>query len=494
MMVIEAGTQPRVLAPFTRERDRAIQAIKAARARDIPTRVTEAIGTAKSLTGQDSRLAIHVFTDGAFPRATEELKDSRINWVGVGERNENVGITNLAIRKTYFGAFDYEAFLSVVNFSGDSQTFTFLLELDDRPITKQSLTLKAHVRRQLVLPFSHQDGGVVAARLDVVDDLAADNVAYAVIPPPRQIRVLLVSEGNLFLEKSLRVDPQVALEVRSAEAYQGEMEGFDVVVLDSVSPSRLGGGRFVLVNSAPPDVPIEVLGRMKQPIIMDWERSHPILRHVDLSKVVIEEALRVRPLAAGKALVEAVGGPLLYALEEPRRKAVFVGFDLFQSDLPLRVAFPLIISNSLRWLHPAGLDQSSLQIRAGEPILLPVEHGVDTVSIKGPSGRRGEVAVTRGVVNVTGTDEVGVYTVATANGETSVAVNLVNAEESDLTPRLLPPPAAGARAVTPAVPVQRELWPLFVLLAALILGLEGLLFWRRQSGGRLRVPAGIGER
>ena len=57
-----------------------------------------------------------------------------------------------------------------------------------------------------------------------------------------------------------------------------------------------------------------------------------------------------------------MGGPLIYALEEPDRKAIFVGFDLFKTDFPLRVAFPLILSNRLRWLHPAGLDQSSLQL------------------------------------------------------------------------------------------------------------------------------------
>ena len=56
--------------------------------------------------------------------------------------------------------------------------------------------------------------------------------------------------------------------------------------------------------------------------------------------------------------------------------AIFIGFDLFKTDFPLRVAFPLILSNTLRWLHPAALDQASLQLAAGQPILLPVPHGI----------------------------------------------------------------------------------------------------------------------
>src|SRR5207249_1037298 len=137
----------------------------------------------------------------------------------------------------------------------------------------------------------------------VSDDLAADDVAYAVIPPVRAITVLLVSPGNLFLEKELSTDPQVKLEVRKPDAYQGGMETFDVVVLDGVSPTKLGPGRFVLVNTAPPDVPIEVLGRIETHVIMDRDRKHPIMRQVDFAKIAIQDAMRVRPLAAGKILV-----------------------------------------------------------------------------------------------------------------------------------------------------------------------------------------------
>ena len=155
--------------------------------------------------------------------------------------------------------------------------------------------------------------------------------------------------------------------------------------------------------------------------------------------------LRVRPMAAGKTLVEAVGGPIVYLLEEPNRKAVFFGFDLFRSDLPLRVEFPVMMSRALRWLHPADLDQSSLSLQTGQPILLPVEHGVTTAAVRTPSGRSVRAQVTRGVISFTETDEVGVYTVATSRGETKVAVNLFNPDESELQPKPLPSFVEGAR-------------------------------------------------
>src|SRR5262249_54325328 len=202
----------------------------------------------------------------------------------------------------------------------------------------------------------------------------------------------------------------------------------------------------------PGDVPIEVMGRLERPTIMDWDRNHIVMRYVDLAKVVIEDALRIRPLAAGRPLVEAVGSPLIYALEEQDRKAIFVGFDLFKTDFPLRVAFPLILSNGLRWLHPSAVDQASLQFAAGQPILLPVPHGVAAATVTMPSGRSVKAQITRGMVSFSETDEVGIYSLSTPKGETKIAVNLMDADESNLAPRPLPTSAPPAAVATPPRP------------------------------------------
>jgi uncharacterized membrane protein len=495
VMVIEAGVQPTVTAALSRDRDRALSAIRSAHARDLPTRLTEAVRTARALVGADPRAEIHVFTDGAFTLArSAETTDPRVRWVGLGRRGQNVGITNLSVRKSYAGSFDYQAFVSLVNYTPEPQAFKFSLEMDGKTLADRSVTLEPSVRRSVVVPFSHGGGGAVAARVHINDDLAADNVAWAVLPPPRKIAVTLVSPGNLFLEKVLKTDPQVALEVKTPDQYQGGMGEADVVVLDSSMSAKVGPGRFVFVNTVPPDVPMEVLGRLEQPQIMDWDRAHPVMRHVEFAKVAIEDAMRMRPLSAGRPLVEAVGGPLIYALEEQDRKAIIVGFDLFKTDFPLRVAFPLILSNTLRWLHPAALDQSSLQLAAGQPILLPVAHGIASATVTTPGGRSVKAPVTRGMVSFTETDEVGLYTLATARGDLRVAVNLMDADESNLEPHALPAAAGPLPEATAPVPIQRDLWPLFVVVAVALLALEGLLYWRRQSGGRLSLPAGAGDR
>src|SRR5437016_7863909 len=168
VMVVEAGVQPTVSAALSRDHDRALAAIRSAYARDLPNRLPEALRTARALVGADPRAEIHVFTDGAFTLAeAPETSDPRIRWVGVGRRGYNVGIVSLAIRKTYYGTFGYQAFVSLVNHSPEAQTFDFALAIDGQAIAEKSLTLEPNVRRSIVLPFAHQGGGTVTAKINV---------------------------------------------------------------------------------------------------------------------------------------------------------------------------------------------------------------------------------------------------------------------------------------------------------------------------------------
>jgi uncharacterized membrane protein len=498
LMVIEAGSQPTIRLHFTRDRDRARRAVLDIEAHDQPNHLSEAIRTALALVpAVDPRVRVHVLTDGAFdPAQVREFPDPRVRWVTVGGGARNVGITQFSVRKAYYGAFDYQAFLSVTNFSDERVSFPLTLTVDDQRISEQTIALDPQVKRNVIVPFTFQGGATVKAIAEVRDDLEADNIVQAVIPEPKKLRVLLVSNGNLFLEKALKTDPQVVLETKTPPEYSGGMSGFDVVVLDSASPAKIGPGRFVLVNSTPGDVPIESLGAMEPVVVLDWARNHPVMRFVDLSKVSVESALRVRPLAAGKTLLESVGGPLVFLLEEPQRKAVFVGFDLFKTDLPLRVAFPLILANSLRWLQPVGLEGSDLMVTAGSPFLLAVEHGVQEGTVRSPSGATHRAEITRGALSFAQTDRVGIYTLTTSGKrEVRFAVNLLDGTESNIRPQPLPvapPPTAGG--VGDSFTYQRELWPFLLALAALTLAFEGFLYWRRQTAGRLTWPSRASDR
>src|SRR3990172_5700553 len=74
--------------------------------------------------------------------------------------------------------------------------------------------------------------------------------------------------------------------------------------------------------------------------------EEPILRYVDLSTTHMGSASKLALPAWARTIIPGPGGaPLLYAGELDGRKAGVLAFEPRQSDLPLQVAFPILVSN-----------------------------------------------------------------------------------------------------------------------------------------------------
>ena len=489
-MVIAAGREARIAVPFTDDRRALRRGLEGLEAQDVSGNLTAALRLARVQVVAAAAAAIHVFTDGAFDLgAPPDVGRAALAWHPVGRLGHNVGVTALEVRKNHFGAYDYQLFMAVTNFAPDPMEFTLRIVIDEQQVWAERVTLGAGVRRSFVVPFTHPGSGLLRAQVGVADDLATDNVAYAVIPEPRRLRVLLAGAGNAFVEKALEADPTVELVRKGLEAV--EEGGYDVVVLDGQAPPRLPPARYLLMNVVPPGVPLQAVGRVMEPPVVDWDRSHPVMRHLDLSRVAIQEALRVRPVGQGRALAESPLTPLIYAFEEAGVRGVFVGFDLFKTDFPLRVAFPLFVSNALRWLSPSRLEDAGLQLTPGQAITVALPGGGREAVLRTPDGRTRRVPADRnGRIHYVDTTQVGVYSVRAGDWERRYAVNLLDAGESSTAPRPLPQRQAGSAegATQRTFPRQQELWRLFGLLALLLLAAEALVY-HREAAGRWPLPA-----
>jgi Mg-chelatase subunit ChlD len=494
-MLIASGHEARVLVPFTEEKRVLRQAVQALEALDVEGRLPEALRLAQANLQQGGRPAVvHVFTDGAFETPeVPPFPGAAIRWHRFAQRSRNIGITAFETRKTYFGAFDYQAFLSVANYSGETQTFDLTLALDRQPLKSERVTLGPEVKRSFVIPFTHDGGGVLRAEIHAEDDLAADNRALAVIPPPRPLRILLISPGNAFLEKALAADPRVQVEPGTVESLEKAAQ-YDVVILDNTPTKSVPPGRYLLINTLPEGIPLELLGRIQEPPIIDWDRGHPAMRFLDLSKVAIQDAMRVRPVGSGRALVESNLTPLVYAVDERGMKAVFVGFDLYRTDFPLRVAFPLFVSHVLRWLQPQALEDTGLLLKTGQPLTAGLPTGVRQATLTDAGGRTHSLqADADGKVGFVETTRAGIYTLKAGGWEQRFAVNLLADSESNVAPRAQVQAredrTQGTAEDPPAAfPSRKELWRAFALMALLLLLVEGAVYhW--QAHGRWPVAA-----
>ena len=495
-----------LLLPFTTDRERLLAALDTLVPTHLPGRISDALDAAARLAAGGPATRIHLFTDGA-EAPPEAIPDTAPVWHLVGESFANAGITDFALRLDPAGEADYQLFVGIANFGDAERTIEFEVTFGDALLHRQSLTLSAEVRRGVVLPFKHDAAGLLTARISGDDALAADDAAHAVLPPPRTRRVVLIGEGDLFLEEALRSDGGSTLH-RAPSAAAAHAAGADVVVIDGDAPEFLSPGRYLLIGSLPANAPIEAIGRIERPAITGWHQEHPVMRHVDLTDLLIEESLAVRrkePASRGTVLAESNATPLMYAWDDGGNgdpwgsannadarsggndlrdasdagteragsrgagvRTVFIGFRSLESDLRVRVAFPLLARNALEWLHPVRLDSSPVYFPTGAAI----------------PGASPETGVLTGVHARLGID---------GGAPQQIAVNLLDAAESDLAPgRVVPPSDSSASdPAPPAYDHQEPLWLTLALVALAAAAAELALYVYRRRRGASRLATAL---
>jgi hypothetical protein len=136
-------------------------------------------------------------------------------------------------------------------------------------------------------------------------------------------------------------------------------------------------------------------------------------------------------------IAESPQTPLLVAGELGRQRVVWIGFDLLNSNWPLRVSFPMFVANAVDWLNPATARAERLNLRAGDPLRFEVPPGTTQVEVRAPGGDWQVVSVDAGMREAVfgATDRQGAYTVRWGTNETAVAVRALDLVESNSAPR-----------------------------------------------------------
>ena len=487
--VLLAGARTRVLAPLTAEKNSLKRALDNAGQTDTSSDLRESIVLAASLLKDKKNPQIYVFSDGAAPALGDlDVGKVGLQFVKVGNSSDNLAITAMDARRDYGGSNNAQVFATVSNFGDAPKSIDLELSRDGnllsvRPMKIPAAQVKNGVRdpgtASELFDDLNFDSGLFSARFDAKDALSSDNVAWANLDAPRQLSVLLTSD-NPFLERALNLDPNVKVFVGAPPAGRT----FDVVVCDGSVPPNLPDANQLLFDAITPLAPVEKIGIAQQPSVADYDRQNPVTRYAPWNDIRFVQSVAVKLKPWGQAVVEAERTPLIVAGEQGGKRVVWCGFDLRDTDLPLRVAFPIFITNSLRWLTaPRGLDSNNegatLRTNGAVPLFAP--ENVKQIEISGPGGfkttipNRGDGAP----VSFDGAARVGQYA-ATGNGwKQNFAVSLLDKSESDITPRdALKIGETKQVAAENNARANKELWGTIIVAALALLGLEWWVFHR----------------
>jgi len=492
------------------------------------------------------KLRVQVLSDGRVHEPDEglgSLDGAELNYLQVGaQRQNNLAVTAFSARRSFETPERVQVFARLANYTSDPIDTNLTLRVDGRTSEVQQITVPAGETttgpagpalpendqsqdegsavpqasgqeepvfqpgtQSVQFSFALPGTGMIWLNHDHDDALAADDRVQLALAPARRLRVLLVTEGNAFLRRvieSVGVRQVVRMspaEYRNQDPQQlrrrnwddsgagGPGSGFDVIVFDQFSPDQLPPVSTLSFGATPP---VENLAR-REPgeeapggqVILDWQRQHPMMRYVTLSEVVLSDAGWLAVPTDGTVLATGRRGPVMAQVSAGGRAHVVASFPVLQSNWPMQVSFPVFVANALQTLGLGGLlDEAGVSYRPGEVAAVPVAEAAEQISYSGPETLTAEVADGEAVLPAF--KRVGIYEteaeVEPPHGR--LAVNLLDAVESDLRPaEALEVAAESISSSGDAQSVQRPIWPWFVWAALGLLLLEWALYtWRMR--------------
>ena len=492
MTIILVDGSPRALTPLTASRADLHAALDQARTSLAPANWSAALSLAGAL--RTPATTIIIIGDGA---NSDDLKAQAepAQFRSVGGAGANIAISTFALRQTVRGA---SALARVTNHGSHEATVLLSLRAGAATSTATNLLdareLKIAAGQSAQWTVNGIDATVAYVRASIdratpaeSNALSADDVAWAVNASPAPRRALLLSRGNRFLEQALGALPNLQV-TRAISMPINLPQPYDLIVVDGISATLPARSHALFVNPIA-DTPVFSLGAVFSATGFVDAAQHPTLLAVDWRGINVLDARRVAGPGWLLPVVNAQGGPLMLAGESPAadgrtpefERLAILPFDLRRSDLPLQIAFPVLIANTVEWLAPLrGLDVPILA-RPGEAVALPAG-----ASVQNPAG-------TRQTVDARGygaTELPGMYSYALGSATGLFAVNFMDARESAITPdpevTLRPSGTDTDARGLPVQLAQREIWPILAALALLALLVEWWIYQRGMPALRRR--------
>lgn len=508
--IVGAGRTPALLSPFGEDRNRARLALRRLDVDGVTADLRAAIELVARAPGPGAGVLIEVFTDDPEAAVIAAEFEERVLVRSPFAPGPNLAITAFDLRGSEGLPAEEEALVRLRNASPWPATVTLALETADAILGEAAVELPAGgevVRRYRFLPLP--SGGIEAVLRDArfegvpegvldTDVLATDDRAFGWIEPVREARVLLVSNGNRFLERVLALLPGVQLTRVEPDSYRASQAAdVDLVFFDGWGPGRgKAPARAFFINPRPEESPFRLAGRFENPAVTDFNYEHPLFNGVVLRDLQVQVGSVLTPEEDDVRLLGSPSGSIaLVRIGPSGERWIGWGFDFADSDMPLRLAFPQTIVNALLWSREGRAvgDPEGGRARLSEPVWIgasdvapdtaaPPTVITDLLRAHRADARGDGRGAARASVETASGDgphphrfaRPGLYRIDEPTGSRSLAVNVFDPVEADTT--RLPEHDATVLTVPPTPEDGPEPTPWWVWLVAGAIGVATIEF------------------
>ena len=341
--------------------------------------------------------------------------------IPVGTPQSNRALLSLSVQNG-------QAFVRVANY-GDAATVTLECEADGALCDAVTVALEADEVRSALLSVP-ENAQTVRVHIQEADALLTDNERWYAAREKGTYRAALCGD-NVFLEKALSLREDLTL-LRTTAAEAASLENIDLYIFDGTLPESLPA-QGTLLCVAPDRQVLDIgIGDKTEPASAIRAglsgRAQSLTAHLLLEDI----ALRAyTPLTGGDAVLRIGSDPLIAVTEAENRRAAVIGFDLHDSNLPMKGDFPILMQNLLGFLLPDA-RQSFPDGVCGDSLNVPADAQVVT-----PSGRLAADSWEQGVYTVRyrvadGAERVARFTLHMDPGESDLRQIGGGASEIDL--------------------------------------------------------------
>ncbi|WP_139998536.1 vWA domain-containing protein [Paenibacillus paridis] len=367
--LVATGAQPEVIASRLTNKEQIKERLESILPYYGKSDNAGALSLADSLLQEDPSGETVIFTDGYWSDAEEANKlrlKAPVDLVMVDEKQPlgNLSILYFGVKADKGETGTSNGVITVRNDSRQDQTVK--LEIYAESSEKESILAAAP---SIAVPAEEWQSVEIAslppalyykAHIQQLNDaVQSDNDAYQFPAAPRNRQALLITDGNLFLEKALQlagVEP-VKVSPGSAAPAGEQAAKVDWIVLDGSSERLVGDPEWSKLLSDKPlwliDHPDQTDKTSVIPANTRVEtKEHPVTSYLTFADTHIGRLAlpNSADLVWGDAVLSYGGIPAVYAGTDQGKPKLRFTFNLQETDLPLRPEFPVLIVQAAQWM------------------------------------------------------------------------------------------------------------------------------------------------
>ncbi len=337
---------------------------------------------------QENGADLLVFTDGAGANEFEGLHSSGNKELHVmGQVTANVANEYTVFSQREDGT--YDVMVSLRNYSaGEASVDVGLYDASEEMIALSHMNLEAGEASVCLFEQVDWQGDTLSTKISGItfaqggnDSLAADNVSRAVKNPGNFIEGLLVGDGNTFLEKAYQaVTGNGISKALTDEAASGD--AYNVVIYDAGQVPVLGNANCLVFGDAG-QTNVEEL----ENVVLDMTDGD-LTAGLSGFNIGVNTAYSFALPEGAESFLEYNGKCVGYYGEVNGRKEIVVGFDIRESDFPLRAEFPVFLANAMIYLSDTSWLATN-EYYAGEKLALQPWAEVDMSLVDSNPGKAG---------------------------------------------------------------------------------------------------------